>query len=258
MTFNGNDSKTYGLVPVRHEGFYDMPARVSPYYYDWGDTLQPLLDVSDIGWLNLVYKVSFLFDARVGGTGTIDGRVQAISALDPFTLVLTESGSGYGTYVVKPDFFNRHRKYRNNDTIDLTFYDREPVFVGAIPSAPGTLKATSLGGRNFDQFGITVTKVVDKSATGVLKQSKETYFNKSPKKTNFRNFPTVKIECYCVGSSPNDLLQKMSHFRLLLQSPNTLTFTHGGDSFETFCSAGFKCNRVNSRTVKFNLILNRI
>ncbi len=258
MTFNGNDTKTYGLVPIKHDGFYDMPSRLSPYFYDWGDSLEPFLHSDDISWSSLSYKCSFLFDDRVGGSGTIDSRVQTIAALDPFTLVLTEAGSGYGTYVVKPDFFGRHKLYKSTSTIELTFYDREPSFVGSIPSAPGSLKSLSLGGRNFSQFGISVKSVTDKSSTGILKQSKATAYKKDYGKTQYREFPTIILECYCVGSSPLDLLQKMSSFRLLLQSNNTLTFTHDGLSFETFHSSGFKCQRLNKQAVKFNLILNRI
>ena len=65
MKFNGTNTTALGLLVSKTTGFFDMPDRGSPVVYDWGDSLQPLLDDEDIFWKALTMTVEFIYDSRI-------------------------------------------------------------------------------------------------------------------------------------------------------------------------------------------------
>lgn len=264
MTIGGVDTLDYGLVPITVSGAHDMPSRISPYQYDWGDEIQPIFSPSQMAWEGRTITVRFLFDRR---RATVENRIVP-NLLDVVTrnweqantmvLVLSQATGAIGSYTGRISAMTGHKRSRGDfATINMVFQEHIPAFPGTVPTPPGTAPDISLGGHGFGAFGITVSRPVDLSALGAAKESSATRYMKSADVGPYRALQGVKISCNCIGDTPQDLLVNISNFQKLLTTPSLLDFTYPGWAFKAFVPTGFKGTVRSGRALKFDLTIYR-
>lgn len=255
MRIDGNELSTYGLVLSRKSGFFDMPNRVAPFVYDWGDELEPLVGEHHMAFAPQIFTANCIFDPRLGGS--LEATLATFDAMAEINVDIEGQSGAVGRYLCQILQTGSHRYYGSTaQKIDLTFYHRVPVFGATLPGTQ-TLGSSHFGGYNFSQFGIKVTLRREFVALPSLKESKQTTYQTGPRKTQFRAFKKIFLDCVLVGSSQADRLNKMEQFKLLLSQPGLHTLTHGGITFaQTFHTDGFKTTLLGNKVLKFTLTLN--
>jgi hypothetical protein len=263
MKIGGTDTKHWGLVPIKTTGALDMPGRLDEYAYDWGDIIEPIF--SQMAWQGRNIDVEFLYDPRIqDGTydddlNPFDNFVQLYkNTANPTTLELTERSGSLGIYNVVVDRIYDHRRFKVNDTVKIRFYERIPVFNGVLPTKITPAPDISLDGYKFSSFGIVISRLHDLSTVSEAKASSITQYNLAQKKSAYRGLNSFKLECYCIGSSAQDLLIKMESFKKLMASAKPLTFKYKTYLFSTFFAVGFKVEKRSKRLAKFDLNLFRV
>lgn len=265
MIIDGVNTLDYGLVPLKVSGAYDMPSRLSPYLYDWGDEIQPLLLPSQMSWEGRNIEIEFLYDISRATSANklinnfLDVMTRYYTDALPFNLELTEKTGSVGVYNVVVSSIGNHLRYRNGySKINFRFFEQVPSFAGVLPTLPVTTPSISLGGYGFSQFGIIISKLIDISGIGEAKESPVTTYNKSAAKSQYRGLHAFKMNCYCVGTSPTDVLLKISSFQKLLTSNSLLNFRYGDFNFDTFAATGFKATKKAGKIIQFELTLFRV
>lgn len=255
MKFNGTNTESWGLLVSKTTGFFDMPDRVSPVIYDWGDTLQPLLDEEDIFWKSLSITVEFVYDSRITGN-TYEQTMTALKALDEFEIEQTFASGGNGVFTVRVQSSQKEQTFGPLTKATVVLYNRVPTFTGTLPSANDS--SSSIGGYSFSQFGLVVSSKLNFRGLGELKQSKETTYMSDTKKSAVRGLNQLSIDCWIVGSNTADLIKKVAEFKKLLSLPDAKVLKYAGKTKNVFLSNGFKVEVHGKRAAKFNLKLNEI
>jgi hypothetical protein len=260
MTLDGTDFLEYGLVAIKAQGAYDMPSRIPPFYYDWGDEFEILLGPSWKAFEPRLVAVDFLYDQRRQSIGT-----PGPSYLDEFTrnyleaidhsLVMTDAAGGMGSLVVKIDSASGHTRYRSgNQRIKLLFRERVPSFPGTVPGTKAG-GPVSIDGYGLSQFSATLVKATGLSDLAELKQSNDTVHLAAPKRQRYRNLQTFTLSLAIRDDNP---YTRLASLQKVLSSDQVLPFTISGLSFDTFLAQGFPVQKLDNKTLKFDLKLVRL
>ena len=256
MKINGTDTKSLGLLVRSTSGFFDMPERLSPTEYDWGDEIQPLLDLEHMAFKFQNFKVKFVYDSRVT-SNTLAQTITYLKSLGEFTLSQTDASNGNGEFLVWLTSTSEEKKLSNVlSSVTVNFYYRLPVFEATLPTAFNS--SESWGGYSFSQFGLIVSEKGDFNGVGLIYDSKETTYMSSAKKVNHRALNQVSLNCWIIASDYSDLITKVSQFKKLSSLHGEKELNHLGQTFRTYLTDGFKCTQVGKRAVKFTLKLNVI
>ena len=267
MKIAGIDTTDWGLVPLSVQGAYNMPNRLPPYEYDWGDEIAPILQTELMSWEARNITVNFFYDPErqdpVYSTNYFDNSMQGFYNLDT-TLELTEAVGSLGVHDITvlnigPETRHRHpintRRYHK---VSINFHERVPAFNGVLPSLPGSLGNQALGGYNLSQFGIVVSSANDMSGIGISKELPLTVYLQEKRRAFYRENHLFRLNCYCIGISPSDLLQKISAFHKLLTSNSLLNLKYNELQFDTFAPFGFNAEKVSRKVLRFDLTLIRV
>lgn len=261
MTLDGTNTLAYGLVPVSVTGGYDMPSRVTPYFYDWGDTIEPLLTTTYAGWNPRRIRVDFLYDQKrqtsgVPSTWYVDGLIQGYKTASDIALVLTDAVGSIGSFTVRLRSVTNQRKYRGttNQRMIWEFEETVTAFNGVVPGVKNG-GSISLDGYNLDQFSATITGISNMSGLGDLKASGETTYLTGSKLSAYRNLHGFVLRMVIYDSDP---ITKLASLQKVLTGNAVLPFVYNGLSFDTFCGQGFTVRFLNANVITFDLTLFRL
>lgn len=262
MTFDGTNTKAYGLIPIKVNGGYNMPSRRGPYTYDWGDEIEPLLTATYAAWNPRTITVEFLYDPRQQTIGIpsyayIENFIQTNFATGAdIVLALTDAVSGIGTYTVRVTSITAHKKYRNgtNERMTFTFQETAPAFGGTVPVTKNG-GATNLDGYNFSQFNAKIMQITNLSGLGGLKKLDTTTYTEAKAMGPYRALSTINIKLVI---SNEQALERLASLQKVLTGEAVLPFSYNGITFNTFHAAGFAVKHLNSKTIKFDLKLFRL
>lgn len=255
MIINGNDAKNWGILVVASQGFFDMPSRANPFFYDWGDEIQPLVDEKDLFWKSMTFVVDCIYDQRITGN-SFDQTMDALKALEEFQLEQSFASGGNGVFTVKMDSAIKVKQAGPLVKFSMVFFNRVPEFTGSVPAPSDS--GTSIGGFSFSQFGLILSSKEDFISLASLKASKETTYMSDPKKSLVRGLNEITLNCWIVGNDQTDLIKKLSEFRTMLASPGLKVLKYGGYTKNVFLSSGFKVDVRGKRAARFNLKLNEV
>lgn len=259
MTIDGTNVKNWGMVPIRVSGGYDMPPRRTPYLYDWGDTKDILLGPTWKAWEPRIITVDFLFDARQKtvtlGANQVEAFIGQYQAAADLNLVLTDAEGSVGEMTVKVVNVQGHRKYRGgNERFTMTFRERVPAFAGSVPGVKSG-GSISIDGYGLGQFSAKLIRVRGLSSLGTAKASKETVHNEASKLSQYREISPFTMSLVIRDNNP---YTKLASLQAVLVQEKVLTFVYPGISFDCFCSQAFVIQKLDKKTIKFDMTLNRL
>lgn len=261
MTIDGVNVLDYGLVPITVTGGYDMPGRITPFFYDWGDTIEPLLTASYAGWRRRNIFVDCVYDSRrqtigVPSTWYLDGLIQGYKTGADIALILTDAVGAIGSFTVRLKAVTKHKKYRgtNNHRMTWEFEEVTTVFSGVVPVAKNG-GSISIDGYGLSQFGATILKITNLSGLGALSKSPESRYLTDVKLSSYRDLHGFNLKMVIYD---NDPIAKLASFQKVLTGEQVLPFVYNGLSFDTFCGQGFSVVFLSSKAVSFNLTLYRL
>lgn len=255
MLFDGTDIGVYGLVLLKKPGAYNLPSRQEPTFYDWGDELSPLLEAEEIFFQANVFTMELLYDYR-RTVNTVDQALAFLEGLGEFDMTFDEATGSYGVLTCRIRSVRSKINYRGFHKLTLTVYQRVPSFPGSIPAQSVPVGTNAIAGINASVFGIVFGKLYNGKSLGTSRPSKETVYLEANKDLDERGFKRITIPCFLVGSSPADVLIKLENFKKTITSPGAKELRHNGVIMSVFLTEGFRVDRINNKTVKFDLTLN--
>lgn len=255
MRFNGTNTEDLGLVPISVKGGYDMPGRLSPFFHNWGDEIEPIFNN---GFGERTIQAKFLFDTRRQSVAqTLDALTRTYINATTITLDMTGFNGAVGSHQVKVAQISDHKVYKSNDTLVMNFHEQVPAFPGTLPGTQdgGT---QSIDGYSFSQFGAIIARTRNISGLGQTNESPVTVYKQSRGKGQYRALHEFYLDCYIVGSSMQDSLTKLHDFQKVLSQEKVLPFVYNSFNFNVLFSSRFSVNRIGTRAFKFTVPLNRL
>jgi hypothetical protein len=254
MTINGTNIENYGLVVISQSGFLNMPSRIQPVAYDWGDEIEPFVSADQIGWEGQQFTVDCIHDPRRGGT--VYSAISTLESMEEVVVGISGSTGNIGEHNCQILSINNHVPYSNADRIKINFYNRVPSFNAAVPGSKNG-GSSSFDGYSFSQFGIKPALRKDFASLNALKSSTKTTYLQGGHMSQYRALKRVGLDCYLIGSSNSDRIQKMESFKTVLSTEGLKEFVHMGQTFpKTFLSDGFNVRTVGTKVLKFTMYLN--
>ena len=243
---NNTDVSEFGAFPVLSgeriaiSGIFDCPKRSNPTERSWDTEIEPFVDDEDIILEARTISMSFALPKTANLTTFKEALVQ--------TTVLTVENVNFNVLLRSDIDVKEVGIYYILKTV---FYS-ETITLPALPIASGTGSIRIDNYNLHDQFGIHSNKDGGFYSLGKALDvnTSETYTN-----TQYRDFRELSINCFIVGTSFSDLLNKMSLFQALLYKPGMRELYIDGKSYSCYHKAGFKAQVVAENLIKFTLKL---
>lgn len=247
---NGEEYSFYGLVPIAHFGFLDMPSRIGETFYDWGEYIEPLVHEKDISWDSRALYIDCFFDRRLTNLSFRESISSIVNQKGYMSLI-----NRFGDFEVKLKEVKKIKDVGNSKVIyRLFFTEKEQIFVTDIPLAIGGDNYLIDGYSLKNDFGVLVSEVITYDNYASLKSSTITTSNSYKPLTDFRGFKTIELKC--IALKRYDYILKINLLKSILSNSGTRTLEYNGVSFNCFLSEGF--NSIITGKVSFNLKLNII
>lgn len=244
----GTHSTNASGEKIAISGIFNLPKRIGTTEYDWGTSIEPFVDASDIELegrsltLNVVIKGSTLSDLHIKLTAFKEACIACKK-------LWTEVGE-----------FNVIQK----DEIDVTEYAFNCLAIVKVPFwedpyFPVNISISASGSGDYmldsynmvKDFGIFVSSFQD--------------INTKPKRidisttlpyttTSYRSYNDLSVQCKMVGTGIIDLYNKMSQFNALCISPGLHTLKLPGNTARSvYFKDGTTVTCLSSRVLQFDL-----
>lgn len=267
MKFGAINTKTYGLIVLSKEGFYDMPGRRPPYSKDWGDTVTPLLNVADTKYKAQLFEADFLYDYRVTGF-TLAQMITYLKGLGEFTLDLEVASvpTPMNQFSVKVQevIETRRRKLDGFSIFKIIFFHRLPTFHSfTVTRTNVTALQYGVPGNRYDfkNFDMVLKKLHNLNSVPELKDSSLTVYQAEPFKTIYRKPKKIELELALVNRGGSfaiyNNITKLEALKYIIYLPGThKELLYSGVTYNTYCVDPFKVKFLkNGRGIEFTLPL---
>jgi hypothetical protein len=253
MTLDGTDFLNLGFMVQSVNGGYNMPGRLSPFFYDWGDTMEPLFEN---GWSPRTIAVNVVYDPRRTAS-TVETITRAQMAATAKVLRMNGASGQVGEHNVVVSRILNHLIYGPHAKLTMEFQETVPGFNGVLPGSKSG-GSYSLDGYSFKQFGIVISRVRNISGLGQAKTSQKTVYKTAQERTQYRAFHEFYLDCYLIGSGMTDTLTKLHNFQKVLSQEKVLPFVYESYNFDTLFTNQMQVTRISPRAFRFTLALNRL
>ncbi len=253
MIIDGHTLNYFGLMLLDIKGPLDMPSRLGAAFYDWGDTIEPLVHSNDLHWKARQITCEFYFDG-VKHSLTKSQLITRLNDMTHHTLIETS----YGNYNVNLKEVKELKSYSNTTGKFLvTFYEQVPGFLN-IPIATadglGDYRIDGYGLSSF--FGLIVSKVSGLDSIKTKQLSNTNYYTSNSISTH-NDIRIVQIQCSKVFTTRTELKTKIEKLNKILSNSGLRTVHVKGSDYTAFLKDGFKVS-IKGKVAKFTIKLNII
>ncbi len=242
--------RSFGFVLSKIEGVLDMPSRIGQITYDWGDYIEPLVEMGDIVWGSRTIKSIVLFNGdRFDKTLT-----ECLIMLEnlPREFILT---TAYGEALVSLKKVTKRKGFTNRYAIlDLEFEESKNLFLRELPKAIGGngIKIDTYDLKN--DFGVLVSKI---RFNDEIPEFKKVQANKIINMTlppYHRKLKQLLLDCVMPFNTIKELTEKTAKLQKLLSLYGLRTVLLEKQSYKCFITSGFNVKKFDTY-IKFTLKL---
>ena len=253
MIIDGQTLNYFGLMLLDIKGPLDMPSRLGATFYDWGDTIEPLVHEDDLFWKSRDIVCEFYFDG-VKHSLTKSQLITRLNGITHHTLIQTN----YGNYNVNLKEVKEVKSYSNTSgKFQITFYERIPGFLNTPIGEADDLGDYRIDGYGLSSFfGFIVSKITGLNAIQT-KSLSNTYYNQSNNISVHNNLKTIQILCYKVFTTRTELKTQVEKLNKILSNSGLRTIHIKGTDYSGFLKDGFKVT-IKGNKAKFTIKLNII
>lgn len=240
------DIGAFGAFPalqgqkIALEGIFDMPMRKSPTERDWGNSLEPLVDVEDIEFdereltLNLVLPGT---SSNLNALKTALANCRVLSC-DFGSFNVVQSGSvsvsEYDTYYLVKASFKQ--------------IDYSPALLTSMPSFSGSYRLEDFD--LFNDFGMVVTSLESElgMAERIASNLTGNYHN-----ALYRKFQELTLNAICIGATLKDIYYNIEQFSALVASSGLKKMETENDILQLYFKTGMRCTVLGEGMVQITI-----
>lgn len=244
MKIAGADSKAWGLSLIRSEDLLNLPARKEPFFYDWGDLIEPLTDEQDLFFEPNSFFLEFFYEPPKGAlgqspAGSLYALLEHLGAQGSDEIALETSYKATRAKIVK---------IKEVQTLGASCGRFSVIFREAplqVPSFPSDLKRVDKEGLRVNGYplqentGLILSECKEAREIPPLRKSALSIYKRSALSV-FRENAHLFLKLHGFYESPAQLSYHVERFKAMMGSPGIKNIRYKGFLYGAYLTSGIK------------------